>query len=227
MECDQHVIDVAIEVPAKEVLRLMGCAPGAPVRPNLRDLIDRLLGESRSLLRPRGVYTVCDVERMTDTELALRGCRPIIGPIAGFLRPARRVAAFVVTLGHEIEALAAERLHRGEMLEGYTLNAIGSAAADIAADAMADSIYWREAGPDEGITPPFSPGYCGLPLEEQQTLFSIVDGGAIGVKLSPTMIMEPIKSVSGLVGIGDAQEIMDRGVPCQRCQLNECRMRRE
>jgi len=226
MNGTQHVIDLEIEVPVKEVLRMMGCRRGAPVRPALRELVERLVAESRSVLRPRGVYAVYDVERVGGTELVLHGCRTVYGPVAEFLRPARRVAVFVLTLGDAIERLSAQRLQRGETLEGYTLNAIGSAAADVATDAMADSVYWREAGPEEGITPPFSPGYCGMALEEQQTLFSIVDGSTIGVTLLPTMIMEPIKSVSGLLGIGDAREVMRHGVPCQRCDLDQCRMRR-
>lgn len=206
---------------------MMGCARGAPVRQNFRELVDRLSEESRTVIRPRGVYTVCDVERVTDAELVLGPGRVISGRIAGFLKPARRVAVFVVTVGQAIEDLVAQRLHAGEMLDGYTLNAIGSAAADAAADAIADSIYWREAGPEEAVTPPFSPGYCGMPIEEQQTLFSIVDGSAIGVSLLPTMIMEPLKSVSGLLGIGNAEDIVEFGVPCQRCQLDNCRMRRD
>jgi hypothetical protein len=66
-----------------------------------------------------------------------------------------------------------------------------------------------------------------MALEEQKTLFSIVDGGAIGVRLWPTCIMEPVKSVSGLIGIGPAEEIVERGVPCKYCELTDCSMRRE
>ncbi len=112
------------------------------------------------------------------------------------------------------------------MMEGYTLDAIGSAAADADADALADAVYWREAGPAEAITPPFSPGYCGLPLDQQISVFAIVNAKEIGVRLLPTMIMQPIKSVSGLIGIGDSQRVEAHGVPCQWCDLTTCHMRR-
>lgn len=222
----QHVLDLDIKLTPPDVLRMMGCRAGGSVRPEFQTVIDRLLAEARPVLHPRGVYALRTVSRMTDTELALEGCPPIKGPISGFLKPARRIAVFVVTVGPDVEHLATQRLDAGQTLDGYVLNAIGSAAADRASDVIAEQIFWREAAPDEGITPPFSPGYCGMALEEQQTIFSIVDGSAVGVRLWPTMIMEPIKSVSGLVGIGDAELVVRHGIPCQWCELDSCKMRR-
>jgi hypothetical protein len=65
-----------------------------------------------------------------------------------------------------------------------------------------------------------------MPLREQQTLFGLVDAAGIGVALLPTLIMRPVKSVSGLIGIGPAESITAQGTPCDRCLLDTCRMRR-
>jgi len=209
-----------------EVLRMMGCSGAAPIRPEQVALIDRLIDECRHLVRARAAYVIRAVVRMTDTRLDLRGCPSIYGPIAGFLQAATRVIVFVVTIGEEIERLATERMRAGQRLEGYTLDAIGSVATDAAADAFADHIQMNEAQPCEAITLPFSPGYCGMSLDEQQTLFSVVDARPIGVELLPTLIMRPIKSVSGLLGIGQREAVETHGVPCQWCSLEHCRMRR-
>jgi len=221
-----NVVDLKVNLDVRDVLRMMGFGREIPVRGELLDLVDRLVREARGLLKPRGVFAVYDVERMTDDELHLADCPVICGPIAEFLRPARRVAVFVVTVGDAIEQRTEERLRNDAKLEGYAFNAIGSAAADAAVDALANEVYWREAGPDEGITPPFSPGYCGMSLDEQQKIFSIVDGDLIGVRLLPTMIMQPLKSVSGLLGIGQRDAVAEHGVPCQWCDRPECKMRR-
>ncbi len=205
---------------------MMGCGKEATVRPEHRALVERLMEETQPLIQARGTYAVHAVSRLTETELLLEGCPPVRGPIAGLLRPARRVAAFVVTVGDEVERLSDQQMRRGSKLEGYILNAIGSAAADSAVDALADIIYFEEAKPDEALTPPFSPGYCGLPLDEQISVFAIVNTKGIGVRLLPTMIMQPIKSVSGLLGIGNSDEVEAHGVPCQWCDLTTCSMRR-
>lgn len=222
----QHVIDLVIDIPLREVMRCMGCK-GGRIPPGIAATTERLLDEVQPLIQPRGVYRVCKVAGMTETELQLTGWASFHGPIAAFFRPARRVAVCIVTIGNETQELAERRLHAGETFEGYCLHAIGAAAADAAAEAMAEYLGEYEAGPGEDVTLPFSPGYCGMALEEQKTLFSIVDGGAIGVRLWPTCIMEPVKSVSGLIGIGPAEEIIECGIPCQYCDRPECSMRRE
>ena len=117
-------------------------------------------------------------------------------------------------------------MNGGDLLAGFVLDAIGSAAADLASDALADHVLWNEATPDEATTPPFSPGYCGLSLEAQKPVFSIVDAGAIGVRLNASLMMQPVKSVSGLLGIGDREAVTDHGVPCQWCDMTDCKMRR-
>ena len=106
------------------------------------------------------------------------------------------------------------------------LDAIGSAAVDMAADALAEILRDHEAEAAEALTPPFSPGYCGMPLEEQRVLFSIIQAESIGVKLTTSVFMQPIKSISGLVGIGPREKIDVHGNPCQWCELTECKMRR-
>ena len=226
MDKHQQVIDLDIVRDAGEALRMMGCGPNGAARPATRDLVNRLLAETQELVRPRAAYLIREVERMTENRLDLRGCHAVRGPIAKFLKPAKRVAVFIVTIGDELEKLATGRMEKGRTLEGYALDAIGSAAADAAVDALADHILWNDASPDEAVSPALSPGYCGLPLDEQVPLFSILNSGAIGVRLLPSMIMYPIKSVSGLLGIGGREEVVRHGVPCEWCELDDCKMRR-
>lgn len=221
-----HVFDLEVRVEPDEVLRMMGCGKEGKLRPEHRALVESLIAETEPSIHAQGVYSVRPVDRMTDNELVLQGCPPVRGPIAGFLQPATRVAAFVVTIGYELERMADQRLRHGDRLQGYILNSIGSAAADAAVDALADIIYFEDANPEEALTPPFSPGYCGLPLDEQISLFAIVNAKLIGVKLLPTMIMQPVKSISGLIGIGDSNKVEAHGVPCQWCDLTTCHMRR-
>lgn len=226
MSTDQKIVELDIRLEPEEVLRLMGGAHRANVRRCIIRMVEDYVGQFRDKIRPRGAYVVREVDYRSENHLQLRGCPPFDGQIAGFLQPAQRVAAFVVTIGSEIETVAERRMEQGATLEGYTIDAIGSAAADAAVDAMTDYLLWNDAAGHEAVTPPFSPGYCGLPLEQQKILFSIIDTAPLGVELLPTLIMRPIKSVSALVGIGDQDTIASRGIPCEYCKMTNCRMRR-
>jgi hypothetical protein len=222
----QKVVELPLQLGVADVLRMMGCRKAENIREEVRGLAGKMLNEARPLLKPLCAYVVRDVVSMTDTEISLAGCPTIHGPIAGFLKPSTRVATFVLTVGAALEKRATECMHGGDMLEGYTWHSIASAAADLAVDTLTQHLLQHEAGPDEAITPPFSPGYCGMDITEQRNVFSIVDSTPVGVRLLPTCMMEPVKSISGLMGIGPRDEVVENGVPCQWCNLTDCAMRR-
>jgi hypothetical protein len=226
MAAGQQTVELKLDLALREVLRLMGNSHREPVRKDVLDMVNQLLAEATYYLSVRGTYVVRGVVRMAPDVIELEGCPTFRGPIASFLKPARRVAVFVVTVGGAIEQ-AAERCHRdGLAAESFVLHAIGSAAAEAACDAMVEYLWAHEIRSDEAVTAPFSPGYCGMPLTDQQNLFSILDTSGIGVNLLPSMMMRPIKSVSGLAGIGPASAVEAHGLPCEHCQIDHCRMRR-
>ncbi len=69
-------------------------------------------------------------------------------------------------------------------------------------------------------TIPLSPGMVGWPVEDGQTqIFSILDGQEIGVSLSPSFMMSPRKSLTMLIGFGEA--ILSQGSTCDYCSLRE------
>ena len=65
-----------------------------------------------------------------------------------------------------------------------------------------------------------------MSLTEQTKLFSLFDQANIGVTLTAECLMRPLKSVSGLIGLGLAEEVEQFGSPCDRCELHNCDMRR-
>lgn len=226
MSVEQQIVDLDVSLEPDEVLRMMGGVRKGPVQQSIVRMVHQYVERFQKDIRPRGVYAICDVASIGADRLHLRNGHFFEGQIADFLEPAHRVAVFIVTIGEEIEQIAERRMEQGATLEGFTIDAIGSVAADAAADAMADHVLWSDARPGEAVTPPFSPGYCGMALEQQKTLFSILDSRPLGVELLPTLIMRPIKSVSGLVGIGLQQRIAAHAIPCERCKVRSCKMRR-
>jgi len=84
-------------------------------------------------------------------------------------------------------------------------------------------------GFDPGKSPDlFSPGYCNWSMAEQQKLFSLLPPGFCGIQLSPSSLMHPIKSVSGIIGIGTSCK--QKGYQCEWCNDKDCiygRIRRQ
>jgi len=70
----------------------------------------------------------------------------------------------------------------------------------------------------------YSPGYCGWPVSDQHILFSLFPEGFCGIELNGSALMTPLKSVSGVIGIGPAlrREEYDCGI----CDMQDCVRRR-
>ena len=75
-----------------------------------------------------------------------------------------------------------------------------------------------------GATRRFSPGYCGWSVAEQQELFSFLPDAFCGVTLTPSSLMIPVKTVSGIVGLGPG--VVRSAYHCHVCDDDRCYHRR-
>lgn len=215
----------AFEPEMSEILRYLGYPVGAAPREQVQRCVQQTIEQSRGRLRLRAVYSIYRVVRCDPGSLALSSGETFAGRVGEFLSHAQRVAVVVATAGPEIVELSDEAARSGDVATSLVFHAIGSAAAEGCLDRLVTHLQMR-LHPDEALTSCFSPGYCGISIQQQRKIFSLVDAARIGVELLPSLIMKPLKSISGLIGIGPSAEIIDHGNPCSRCELLNCAMRR-
>ncbi len=229
-ERQPQIIDqVDASVDRGEVLRYVGYPAGKAPNSHLSDILDRWIEEANRRAAPRAVYVVLPVEEIGRRTLRLRaadGEPEFRGAIAEFLGPSRFVAAFVATAGPGVEHLASELMRQSDELAAIIVNAVGAERAEAAEAAVIQQL--RELAGPQGLAPtlPYSPGYCGIALTEQTKLFSLFGGETVGVELTEDCMMRPLKSISGLIGLGPADEVGAHGSPCERCELYNCAVRR-
>jgi hypothetical protein len=107
------------------------------------------------------------------------------------------------------------------MLKVFIVNTLGSLIAEKCADEMErilqasiDKLGWKH-------TNRFSPGYCGWSLTEQHELFSLFPTPTpCGISLTDSSLMVPIKSVSGIIGVG--KSVSKQEYSCGRCDFDKC-----
>jgi hypothetical protein len=215
----------AFQPEMSEIIRYLGYPAGAAPRAQVQRCVGRTIEQARGKLRLRAIYSIYGVAGCDSGSLALSGGETFVGRIGEFLGSARRVVVVVATAGAEIVELCNEAARSGDVPASLVFHAIGSAAAEACLDRFMADLRTR-LDPGEALTSCFSPGYCGISIQQQRKVFGLVDAARIGVELLPSLIMKPIKSVSGLIGIGPAAEITDYGNPCTRCELPDCPMRR-
>jgi hypothetical protein len=85
----------------------------------------------------------------------------------------------------------------------------------------------KEGGRPESVALAYSPGYCGWHISGQKQLFAFLKPEQIGISLTKSCLMRPLKSVSGvvIVGHGSIHEFQDAYPFCERCRTHGCRDR--
>jgi hypothetical protein len=195
-------------------------SPGASIAGQVK----RLVEESVLCLEPRGTFSIYQVIERKKRSLSV-GEVTIRGNIAEYMEYADRVAVFVVTIGDRISQRATSTRQGGDALAAWVVDALGSWAAEAAADALMERIG-RHLRKDEALTLRYSPGYCGMEMSQQLKLFGLVKADSVGIKLLPSLLMHPLKSISGLAGMGPKEAISTYRSACDRCPQDGCHMRR-
>jgi hypothetical protein len=205
------VIALEIDVSREEVLRYLG-ASGGDGRPSRgAPRLDELWAEAVALLDPRGAWTL--VDRATAAGIGMPG-------------PGGQVAVGVCTIGPALEDASAERAGRGRLLDALVLDAIGSAAAEAAADALNLLVCEAAAALGRETAPRVSPGYCGWETVCQARLLALLPVAELGVRLTSGSMMVPRKSVSFAVSLTTPGKPRAHSVDrCARCGLLHCRHR--
>lgn len=145
--------------------------------------------------------------------------------IYGQIRKAGSMAIFTCTAGKGIGERSRLAMKERDLLEGYIYDVIGSEAVEAAADIMQNDLEHEMSALGEKITNRFSPGYCGWDVSEQHKLFSLLPGNFCGIRLTESALMDPVKSVSGIIGIGpDVRRIP---YTCSLCDMKNCIYRRK
>ena len=117
------------------------------------------------------------------------------------LKNSEQMAVFVCTAGDGISHWSKEMM-AADPLKGFIADILGSVVVEAAIEAIQQRLNDEMAQIGLKITNRYSPGYCGWPTIEQHKLFSLLPKGNCGVQLTDSALMLPIKSVSGVIGIG-------------------------
>lgn len=210
-------------MPGTEALeKTMGYSPGTAPEP-VTDLIREVAEELMPLGDVRAEFLIFDrltsdpVNRSIVTEGVVFEVKPII---FNQIKRAEGAALFICTAGAEVGMRSRASMKEGDLLRGYVYDVIGSEVVENAADRMQDELRLAVAAGGLNITNRFSPGYCGWDVAEQHKLFSFFPDNYCGITLTESALMNPVKSISGLIGIG--REVRYAPYQCHLCDDKNC-----
>jgi hypothetical protein len=211
-----------LRLDADAVLRGQGADPGIlrNRRPQLVEIAEQALSEALPLFQPSVVYERYEAKSILHGRIRLNDGKELKGgTIVQHLGGAPEIVPVVCTIGPDLEAYASRKMET-DIVYGLALYGAGSAAVEALANAACQ--YFEQQAAQKGwqVTIPLSPGMIGWSVEEGQIqIFNLVDSRKMGVTLTPSSIMVPLKSLSFVLGLG--AELNQRGTTCDYCTMRE------
>ena len=200
-----------------------GTAP-EPVTLLINEIREELLplGDIRAEYRIFQGISLIREEKTLQVEGVTFNVKPII---YRQIKEAEEAALFICTAGPVIGEMSRNSMKSGDLLKGYVYDVIGSEVVEAAADMMQEGLRKSMAALGKEITNRFSPGYCGWDVAEQHNLFSFFKDNFCGITLTESALMNPVKSVSGLIGIGE--HVKYAPYQCHLCDDKNCIYRKK
>lgn len=207
-----------LKISLQEILEAMQYGKEAPNETALKEIetVEKTLNE---IVHPRFVY-----QTLNPQPSAL--CYFDLGKIISHqLKDSDSYIVFICTAGKEFMDYQEKIKAESDIFKIFIVDSIGSIIAEKCADIMEKELE-KELLP-QGLhhTNRFSPGYCGWHVSQQQKLFPLFNGETCEVKLTPSSLMVPIKSVSGIIGIG--KNVSKREYTCHLCDYTQCYKRKQ
>ncbi len=119
-----------------------------------------------------------------------------------FLKNSEMLTFFICSAGETISNRSQELMNSGSLLEGYVADIIGSVLTEELMDIIHKKLSEQMLEKGLKTTNRYSPGNCDWQVEEQIKLFNFFPENFCGVSLNDSFLMNPIKSASGVIGIG-------------------------
>lgn len=179
------------------------------------------------LLEPRTIYDIFTVETVEENRVHLeKGFCFNSEHLAKLLGGADRIVMMCCTIGSALEKRVSELHRKGNLAESYFLDVYGSVAVGVLVRGLYRRIREQFAG--YGATVYMEPGQLDWNVRAQEVVFQLIHPEEIGVTLNAGMMMNPVKSLTGVFGIGDMAKIREGDFSCKVCPKREnCTYRHE
>jgi hypothetical protein len=214
-----------LQIDRAEILLNLGYGGNTPDEQIVAEL-EQIIAHANEICLPRAAYRICNGQSASKHFIEIDAIPMKVGSIiAGYLEKATHFGVFVATAGSEYDDYLHQLKAEGDIVKEFLADAVGSEIAEATVRYVTAKIEEDAQQNGYAITHSYSPGYCGWHVREQQALFSIFPLQPCGIQLNDSSLMHPVKSVSGIVGLG--VEIIQSPYACDICGLQSCYKRKE
>jgi len=220
----QYIEEAPIDIEPREVLRLQGCRSDLPqVKESIQHLVRSQIDRSYGLIQPRAVFCIFSASLCSEGRIELEGGSEFsIGRAVKKWTGLRHLVLAICTIGPALEREVSQLFSVGDYTAAVVLDSAGSVAAESLADYVNNMICQQTLPKGLSLTPRISPGYGDWVVQEQGIMFALLPGDRIGVTLTEKYMMQPRKSISFAIGVGEGFTVGKGGGRCRHCNMFDC-----
>lgn len=218
--CEYQINFKEIEINKDEIGRIIGYA-SSNIPHLVTNQIQEVLSEIKDYCHITGGFKYFENIQLHQDKIIIE--QKVFHPgitITNALLHAETITIFVCTAGEKINKWLKKLFKTNNPTKAYIADIIASLIVEKATDQLQGYLEKRTLAEQKQITHRYSPGYCNWNVAEQHMLFSLLPEKFCGVSLNKAALMNPIKSVSGIIGIG---KLVKKNIyHCDQCNKEVC-----
>lgn len=220
-----YIDNSKFQISKKSLLEFMGYKNN-DYPPPLDDVFDHFFDEMDKHYKPEAGFKIFENIKIEENGFY---CDEIFfntgNIIAEKLKYSEYLVFFMVTVGIDFDKWNNISFKNDNTLLGYTIDCAGSELAEELAY-ITESYLFDICKKEEYLTTNrYSPGYCGWNTNEQKLLFSLFPENFCNIHLTELFLMNPVKSISGVIGVGKNVKKID--YQCSICDKKDCFRRKK
>ncbi|WP_333871177.1 Vitamin B12 dependent methionine synthase activation subunit [Desulforamulus putei] len=213
---------IPVEIQHQQVLGCLGATGKQRIDRDLLDQVNEMILLGKSLLQPAAAVAQVRVSPAGDT-VYLSGAAFHLPDLSQWLKGCSVASVAAVTVGETIEKEVERLFHRGLATRAVILDAVGTEAAEGAANQVVKLLARQMRIRGLFPTPRLGPGYRGLKMDYLPLFLEMAGGEQIAVTCNNFFQMNPVKSLCFMVGWSSEQQ--KEQVKCDFCHQANCQFR--
>jgi hypothetical protein len=206
-----------------------GMLAGRNSSPSIRTRLERLMPEilanidRNRLIEPTTCYEIVPVREIQPGRITLESGYELRAPLlAHRLANASHILFSVTTIGSTIAESIRKCFEDGKNIKAIFMEELANTALFEAADGLRSLAEERAAGMGLSASGPLSPGdFDGFGLDQQAVVLASAGAHRIGITMTRAGQMDPIHSVSTVIGLGREMRNWTRTDDCKSCRSHD------
>jgi len=214
-----------LTVNVKAIERALGYVSQS-IPDHFQEVLNNLIQESQNHLLLKGGFKLIKEDfRVKNTSKVIINNTEFITEkiITTQMQNIEGLALFACTLGKQFDDWCRTFDSQNDIFYRYFADVIGSEIVEAAVDWLEKEINFEVEKAGLKCTNRYSPGYCDWNVSDQHNLFSFFPENFCGIEVTESALMTPIKSVSGIIGLGT--NVTRKAYTCKICTMENCYLR--